>query len=108
MKHLSIDEHDEQIKEFVRSLPVEPEGVELELDGRVVCKVFAPHQLSDTERDAVLRRGWERIRMAGERNQDVPAKEIEREVQEAVNEVRMRTRSRCSLPCWTRMFMSSR
>jgi hypothetical protein len=92
MKHIVIDQQNEQVRQFIRSLPLEPDGVEIELDGQVVCKVIAPHQLSDAERDAALKRGWDLIEQAGERNKGVPAKAIEREVQQAVDEVRRRER----------------
>jgi hypothetical protein len=91
MKHITIDDQDERVRQFIRSLPIEPDGVELELAGQVVCKVISSHQLSDGERDAVLKRGWELIERARQRNQGVPAKIIEREVRQAVNEVRGRT-----------------
>jgi hypothetical protein len=92
MKHIVIDEQDERVRLFIRSLPIEPDGVELELDGKVICKVIAPNQLSDDERDAVLKRGWDLIEQAGERNKHVPADIIEREVQQAV-----------ALPFWIQM-----
>jgi hypothetical protein len=90
MKHIVIDQHDEQVREFIRSLSLEPDGVELELDGQVVCKVIAPHQLSDEERDAILTRGWKLVERTGERNKGVSSKVIEREVNEAVDQVRRR------------------
>jgi hypothetical protein len=90
MKHMTIDEQDERVRQFIRSLPIDPEGVELELDGQVICKVIGPNQLSDEERDAVLNRGWELIEKAHERNKGVPAKVIEREVRQAVKKVRGR------------------
>jgi hypothetical protein len=90
MKHISIDQYDEQVREFIRTLPIEPEGVELELDGHIICKVIGPHQLSDEELDDVLKRGWGLVERAGDRNKGVPAKVIEHEVAEAVDEVRQR------------------
>jgi hypothetical protein len=38
MKHIAIDQQTEQVREFIPNLPIEPNGVELELEGRVICK----------------------------------------------------------------------
>jgi hypothetical protein len=91
MKHITVDRENDQVKEFLRTLPLEPDGVELELNGRVICKIVAPGQLTSQERDAILEAGWQRVREAQERNRGVPAKVIEREVNEAVDEVRRRS-----------------
>jgi len=76
------------VQQFICSLPVDPEGVELTLQGEVLCKVIGPQQLTDDEKEAVLQEGWELIRQARLRNQGVPAKVIEQEVHEAVQQVR--------------------
>src|SRR5262245_51586744 len=46
MKHLNLDDQDEQIKRFVRSLAASPEGILLELDGRPVAFVVGPARTS--------------------------------------------------------------
>jgi hypothetical protein len=92
VKHIDLDRADERVKDFVRTLPIEPDGVELKLNGKVICKVVSPQHLTTDERDAILARGRELVRRARERNKGVPAKIIEREVQEAVDEVRGRQR----------------
>lgn len=86
--HLSLDRESDLVKQFVRSLPVNSEGIELELDGRVICKVVPP--LQTTEKQALIERGRELVRRAQQRNQGVPARVVEREVREAVEEVRQR------------------
>lgn len=93
MKQISLDSAAEDVKQFVRALPIGDEGVELALDGDVICKVIPPHGMSEAERDAVLATGWQRIREAQARNQDVPSKIIEREVNEAVDQVRRESNS---------------
>lgn len=40
MKHISLDREDERIQEFVRSLPLDPEGSILELQGKAVLRVL--------------------------------------------------------------------
>jgi hypothetical protein len=92
MKQIKLDRQDERVKEFIRALPIEPDGVELELNGKVICKVVGARHLADAERETILERGRELVKRARQRNQVVPAKVLEREVQEAVDEVRGRKR----------------
>ena len=40
MKHLSLDRESKAIKKFVRSLPIDPEGTLLELEGEPVLRVL--------------------------------------------------------------------
>ena len=87
--HISLDRENDLVKQFVRSLPIEADGVALELDGRVVCKVVPAFSETDTQR--LIARGRELVRRARERNRGVPARVIECEVQEAVKEVRRRS-----------------
>jgi hypothetical protein len=90
VKQIDLDRVDERVKQFVRKLPVQPDGVELRLNGQIVCKVIGPQQLTEAERDAVIERGRNLVRRARQRNQGVPAKVLEREVRQAVDEVRQR------------------
>lgn len=90
MQRVNLDSASAAIKKFVASLPIESEGVELELDGRVVCKVVGPHRLTESERDDVMRDGLRLMRKAQQRNKGVSARAVEREVREVVDEVRRR------------------
>jgi hypothetical protein len=92
MKRIKLDTASRTVQQFIRSLPVDAEGVELELNGRVLCKVIPPLQFSDAEKAALIQEGRELMRRARERNKGVPARVIEREVREAVKEVRSRQR----------------
>jgi hypothetical protein len=88
MTHISLDQESDSIKQFVRSLPIGLEGVALELQGRVICKVVPP--VVKTDGLALIERGRELVRRARDRNRDVASREIEREVQAAIDEVRQR------------------
>jgi hypothetical protein len=90
MKRINLDQAPLAVKKFLRDLPRDDEGVELELAGEVICKIIGADQMSDGEKDALLERGWELIRQVQERNKQVPAKVIQREVRRAVSEVRSR------------------
>lgn len=59
MKHMSLDQEDDQIKRFVQSLPVEPDGLLLELDGEAVVRVLPAEDVRVEEqrlKEALLRR----------------------------------------------------
>jgi hypothetical protein len=88
MKRLNLDHDERSLKEFVRALPLQHEGIELELDGRIVCKIVPPLQCSEAEKKALVEERWQRIRQAQERNKGVPPRIIEREIREAVEAVR--------------------
>lgn len=90
MKRVSIDTAQAAVKSFVRSLPIEVEGVELELDGKVVCEVLPPHSISEAERSTLVARAKALGQKARQRNLGVPARVIEREARKAVEEVRAR------------------
>ena len=40
MKHVNLDSHDEAVKRFVLSLPADPSGSVLELDGKAIAHVL--------------------------------------------------------------------
>jgi hypothetical protein len=88
MKRMNLDTAAPSVRKFVQSLRVDSEGVELAIRDRVVCKVVPPLQVSEAEKAARLKKGWELIRRAHDRNKDVPAAVIAREVGEAVRMVR--------------------
>lgn len=59
MKHISLDHHDDQIKAFVQSLPLDADGSILELGGHAVLRVLPPVQPSfepEQVKTAILRR----------------------------------------------------
>lgn len=90
MKRVKLDTATADVKQFVRGLPINNDGVELELDGKVVCEVLPPHTVSPAERAALVSRAREIGVRSRARNQGVPARVIEHDVQEAVDEVRRR------------------
>ena len=92
MHRMSLDAAPAAVKKFIQGLVVEPDGVEIELNGKVVCKVVGPHDLSESERDTLLQDGLKLLQKAQHRSKGVPAKVIEREVRDAVAEVRRRKR----------------
>jgi hypothetical protein len=88
MKRIKLDRADQAVKQFLRSLPVEAGGVEIELEGQVICKVVASRQFTDAEKKALAEERWRLIRRAQERNKGVPARVLAKEASEAVEQVR--------------------
>ncbi len=92
MQRVKLDSAGQAIQRFLQSLPIDRDDVELELDGKVLCKVTRPNKLSDTEKVGLRKKGQELLRRANERNKTIPASVIAREVEEAVQAVRGRRR----------------
>jgi len=91
MQRVTIDGAGSGVKEFIRSLPLQAGGVELELEGRIICNVVPPgSELSEAEKAILLQRGRELVRRSRQRNSGVPERVIEEEIARAVDEVRRR------------------
>lgn len=59
MNHIKLDNENDQIKAFILSLPRDPDGSVLEIEGRQILRVFPLHeQAYDAEllKEAILRR----------------------------------------------------
>ena len=91
MQRVTIDSASPGVKDFIRSLSLQGEGVELELEGRVICNVVPPgNELSEAEKAILFQRGRDLVRRSRQRNSGVPERVIEKEVARAVDEVRRR------------------
>ena len=93
MKRVGLDTAAKAVKQFIRNLQIDTEGVELELEGKVVCEILPPCSISPAARAALIARGRELAKRARDRNKGVPAGTIEREVRQAVDEVRQRKKA---------------
>ncbi|MEX2142677.1 MAG: hypothetical protein WD894_25710 [Pirellulales bacterium] len=92
MHRVSLDSASRSVREFFKKLPIDLDGVEIEAAGKVLCKVIPSHQLSDAEKQCLIDRARELMRRSQERNKGVPARVIEREIRDAIDEVRGRKR----------------
>ena len=90
MKRIKLDKAAPAVQQFVRDLPVAPNGVELELAGKVIGRLIPPTGLAEPERAALIARGRELVERARAQSKGVPSRILEREVREAVDEVRRR------------------
>jgi hypothetical protein len=91
MQRVVIDTEPSSIRDFIGKLAIGADGVELELHGRVVCRVF-PAGAEDVDPEALVRQRWDLIRKAQQRTKDLSAREVENEIRIAIEEVRARAR----------------
>jgi hypothetical protein len=89
MQRVVIDKEPSSIRDFIGNLAIGADGVELELHGRVVCRVF-PAAADDLDPEALVRHRWDLIHKAQQRTRDLSAREIENEIRTAIEEVRAR------------------
>ena len=92
MKRIKLDKAALAIKQFVRELPVAPNGVELEIAGKVIGTLIPPTGFAESDRAALIARGRELVKRARARNTGVSARTLEREIREAIAEIRERQR----------------
>jgi hypothetical protein len=90
MKRIKLDDAAPAVREFVRKLSGAPNGVELELAGKIIGKLLPPTTLAESDRAALIARGRELVKRARARNEGVSARIVRREIQQAVSEVRGR------------------
>ncbi len=92
MERVKLDGAPASVKRFVRSLRIQNNGVELELDGQVLCRVVPAADFTEVEKAVLIDRAKEMIRGARQRNAGIPSRILQRDVREAVDEVRRRQR----------------
>jgi hypothetical protein len=91
MKRVNLDAAPAGVKKYLRAISTEQNGaLQLELDGRVICTLFPGLRLSADQKEAIVERGRAVLEKARGRGKGVPAKVIDREVRQAVKEVRRR------------------
>jgi hypothetical protein len=88
MPRVNLDKEPPDVQRFIESLAVQGEGIDLEINGRVVCRLIPSAHLTDSEKERLVRDRWALMHRAQERNRNVPAEILEREVLDAVDEVR--------------------
>ena len=66
MKNIDLDREDEHVKQFVKSLTVDPDGALLRLNGQPLVKVTPPYGMSAAEKKALIDERRELMRQARE------------------------------------------
>ena len=88
MKRVSVDTASPAVKKFIRSLAIDANGVEVTLDGNVVCRIIPPGQLSDSEKAEQLAEVRQLLGDARANSKRIPATEVERNIRDALKTVR--------------------
>lgn len=81
-----------ELGELVRTKGRITKPIDLVLEGKVVGRLVPPGELSDAEKEQVLREGWELVQEARTRNSGVSEREIAKVVNAAVKRVRAQTK----------------
>ena len=92
MKRLHLGKTPPAVRQFVRSLVERPEVVEFEENGRVLLRILVAPQLPPEKKTVLLQEGRELVRRARQRNRAVPARRLEKEVRQAVDAARRKSR----------------
>lgn len=88
MKRVNVDTAPPAVRKFLRTLRLDPSGVEISLEGEVVCKIIPPSQLSDGEKAAQLTEVRGLLQAARQRSKLVAPAVVDREIREAIKAVR--------------------
>ncbi len=88
MTRVDVDKAAPAVKKFIRSLAIDANGVEITLDGNVVCKIIPPSQLSDAEKAAQLAEVRLLLGEARDNSKRLPAAIIERNIRNAMKTIR--------------------
>lgn len=90
MIRLNVDTATREVRQFVRNLPMSGDGIELEMDGKVVCEILPPRSVTPAERAMLVARARAIASRSRARTAGDSTRSIERTVQEAVDQVRGR------------------
>jgi len=93
MERLKLEQNPPAVREFVRTLARKAGVVEIEENGRLLVRILAaPPNLVVEREQTLLEEGRKLVGRARRRNERVPARKLEKEVQIAVDTVRARGR----------------
>lgn len=79
-----------EVASVVRRLGKIRQPIEVTVQGKVVGRMVPPGELSEAEKEEVVRQGWEVVQEARARNQGVSEREIGKVIDGAVKRVRAR------------------
>lgn len=79
-----------EVASMVRRLGKIKQPIEVTVQGKVVGRMVPPGELSEAEKEEVVRQGWEVVQEARARNQGVSEQAIGKVIDAAVKRVRAR------------------
>ena len=92
VKRVKVDDASPEVKDFIKQLDIEKGEYVLEISGKPVVGVISPWQVEKYAKGreeilSLLRQSWER-------NRGVPETAVEKDVADAIQEVRLEKRQR--------------
>jgi hypothetical protein len=84
MSRLNLDSAAPAVKNFLRSVSIVPNGIEIELDGKVVCKIVPPSELSEAEKDSRLADVRDLLKRSRMRSKRASRDKMDRDIREAM------------------------
>lgn len=88
VNQIDVTRSKQSISDFARGLRRAKKPIDLMVNGEVVGRIVSPGELSEAEKEEVVRKGWQFIQQARARNRRMPEKEIGHAVDAAVKRVR--------------------
>ena len=76
VRQIDVTKNKKQVAEFVRDLGRITQPIEILVEGHVVGRIVPPGELSEAEKEQLLRRGWELVQEARLRNEGLSEKKL--------------------------------
>ncbi len=88
VRQIDVTKNRQRVVEFVRGLGRITKPIEIMLEGHVVGRIVPPGELSEAEKERILKRGWELVQEARNRSKGLSEKTIAKAVDTAVKRLR--------------------
>lgn len=88
VQQIDVTKSTQHVGDFLRRLGKIRHPLEIVLEGKVVARMVPPGELSEAEREEIVRQGWEVVQEARSRNRGRTEREIGNIVDAAVRQVR--------------------
>jgi hypothetical protein len=87
-KILDITENRQSLADFIHELGPVVQPIDLIQGGQFVARLVPPGELSEAEKEAIVRKGWTFVIQARAKGQGIPEREIAKAVDTTVKRVR--------------------
>jgi hypothetical protein len=93
MIQINIAEQEPSIRQFLESLAASREDTHVQVNGKTMLRILPPNLLDEHEARSLLEKRRELMCRARERSRDMSTSEIDSFIQEAIDEVRSKTKT---------------
>jgi hypothetical protein len=87
-KTLDITENRQPVADFIHELGPVRQPIDLIQGGQFVARLVPPGELSEAEKEEIVRKGWAFVTQARAKSRYIPEREIAKAVNETVKRVR--------------------